>query len=644
MTTLRFDLYLKLFAIALLMQSHWLVGQTVQKEKVIAAYVYSFARNIEWPKEANEFTIQLITDNPILLEEFNELSQSKEVRGNPIKLVSSSSAIISQQTHLVYISNNYNSAVRSIFLQARGHNVLLVTDNFLEDRFTMINFKEAEDNTLAFEINRANIINQGLKILPEMILLGGTDIDMADLYREAQDSIQSLESKIGNLQGRYDSLYSSSERIQNYIEQQQDLIDHQLEEISLKQSTIINQSKALDSLSVGVEASEQRLNSLLTQMREREEDFEKLQSSISDQETQLEEGSLILEEQFRLIEEQDNLISQRESSLEQMVSVVSTQKKTVGMLVFFSLVTLASLLAIVRAYRQRRDHARKLAEQRDELSQTLKELHQTQSKLVQSEKMASLGVLTAGIAHEINNAINFVASGIHVLESNIKEITPVITQVKRLKRDENLSDNIEKLIDVKEKLGYNNIQKVIAEVVKNIKIGSDRTTEIVKGLRTFSMTNTEAVQDIDIVNEIDVALLLLNNRIKDKIKVEKKYDHKTLLVDGYKGQLGQVFLNILSNAVDALQTVEHPEIVVDLTVLKTKIKIAFTDNGVGMDKEDLARIFDPFYTTKKIGAGTGLGLSIAYGIVEQHKGNVEVTSRKGKGTSFTITLPFKIEN
>lgn len=630
-----------LFAVALI-QLQIAQGQSVQKEKIIAAYAYSFAKNIEWPKNDEEFTIQLITDNQSLVDEFQLLAASKKLKGSSIKLISNSSAIVSQRAHLVFVSNNYNSAVRSIYLQLRGFNVLLVTDNFPDNRFTMINFQNTENNTINFEINRSNIINQGLTVLPEMILLGGTEIDMADLYREAQDSIQSLESKIGGLQGRYDSLLINSTKIQDNINQQQDLIEHQLEEIKEKQLTIVSQSDELDSLSTGVSVSESKLDSLIRQMKKREADFTQLQLSIDEQETQLEEGKLVLDEQFRLIEEQDNLISEGESSLEQMVSVVTSQKRTVGLLIFFSIVTLVFLVAIARAYKLRRDAAQKLSEQRDELAELLKELHQTQSQLVQSEKMASLGVLTAGIAHEINNAINFVASGIHVLEANIKEASPVIKRVNKIKRDDNLTENVEKLIDEKEKVGYGKVQKMIGEVVKNIKIGAERTASIVEGLRTYSISDVEEYTDIDLINEIDVSLLLLNNRIKDRVKIVKEYDFDTLVIDGYKGQMGQVFLNILGNAVDALAETEDPQIIIRIFKLKEKVKIQFTDNGIGMDEKLIDKIFDPFYTTKKIGAGTGLGLSIAYGIIENHKGSVDVTSHKGSGTTFTILLPFKI--
>lgn len=618
------------------------IGQSVEREELIAAYVYSFAKNIEWPENSEAFRIQLITNNKKLDEEFKRLRDSKTLKNKPIEVISSPSAIVSQQIHLVYVDNSFNSAVRSTFLQIRGYDILMVTDQFQDDRFTMINFVAAENNTLGFEVNRSNIINQGLNILPEMILLGGTDIDMARLYREALDSIQSLESKIGGLQGQYDSLYNNVKQIQDEILEQQGFIIQQSVEIEEKQRTIQSQSASLDSLSAGVYQSEQRLSALAEQTSGREEAFAKLQESIRQQEIQLEEGKLILEEQFRLIDEQDDVISDTETSLEKMVSVVSTQKKTVIMLVLFSLAAVGMLLALFRAYKVRREDARKLAEQRDELSKLLKELQNAQSQLVQSEKMASLGVLTAGIAHEINNAINFVASGIHILEAKIREITPVITKVKRLKRgDDKLQEHVDKLIEIKEKVGYEDIQKLIKEVVKNIKIGADRTAEIVKGLRTFSVSDSDILMEIDVVNEVEVALLLLNNKIKDKIDVYKQIE-EVPTIDGYKGQLGQVFLNILGNAVDALNESDDPEISIGISKKGKKVSIIIEDNGEGIDEAVMDRIFDPFYTTKKIGAGTGLGLSIAYGIVERHQGTIEVVSEKNRGTRFTILLPLKI--
>lgn len=619
------------------------LGQGVEKEELVAAYVYSFAKNIEWPDDDNVFRIQVMTENAALTREFKFMAANKNLRGRSIEIISSSSAIVSQQSHLIYISQDFNSVVRSVFLQVRDQNILMVTDEFSDDRFTMINFREAENNTISFEINRANIINQGLKILPEMILLGGTDIDMAQLYREAQDSIQVLESRIGGLQGQYDSLSKDISAFQDQISKQQNFIQNQSDEIRIKQEVIAKQNTSLDSLQRGVIVSEDRLKSLTTRMNEREQSFKELQKSIKKQQDQLDEGRLVLEEQFRLIEEQDELISERETSLEKMVSVVSSQKRTVILLVLFSVVVVGFLIVVYRAYKFRRDHARELSAQRDELRKLLNELQQAQTQLVQSEKMASLGVLTAGIAHEINNAINFVASGIHVLEQNLKQVTPVINKVRKLKKDdENLHEQIDKLIDVKDKVGYNDIQKMIKEVVKNIKVGAERTTEIVKGLRTFSVSDSETLTKVDVKGEVEVALLLLNNKIKGRINLVHDFDPQMEPIDGYKGQLGQVFLNILGNAVDALENSDNPEISIKATQTKNQLRIEIADNGPGIRGEHMDRIFDPFYTTKKIGVGTGLGLSIAYGIIEQHKGTISVSSEPGKGATFTILLPLKI--
>ena len=255
--------------------------------------------------------------------------------------------------------------------------------------------------------------------------------------------------------------------------------------------------------------------------------------------------------------------------------------------------------------------------------------------------MASLGVLTAGIAHEINNAINFVYSGIHVLSDKFEEIRPVITKVTGLdEKDKNLKKSLAELVKEREEVEYDDAQGIIDQMITSIKVGAERTTEIVKGLRIFSRSETEKKTKIDIHNDIDVALLLLNSRHKDSVVINKKLTDGAPEIDGFKGQLSQAFLNIINNSIDSVtEKGKGGEIDIATTMNGKHIEVIIKDNGVGMSEEDLQKIFDPFYTTKKVGAGTGLGLAITYGIVERHGGTITVNSKPQEGAEFIIKLP-----
>jgi signal transduction histidine kinase len=261
-----------------------------------------------------------------------------------------------------------------------------------------------------------------------------------------------------------------------------------------------------------------------------------------------------------------------------------------------------------------------------------------QEQLVQSEKMASLGVLSAGIAHEINNPINFVYAGIKSLLRDFEDIEPVLKEIEKLSPDDNdLSEKIKIINKIKEENYFDEAFEAIPEIISDIQLGADRTSEIVKGLRSFSRTEKDKVKGVFINKELDTSLLLLRNRYKNTIEVIKQYDDTIPSIEGYPGKLNQVFLNILSNAIDALE--EKGEIKIITNNNKNDISIIIQDNGQGMNEETKSKIFDPFYTTKVVGQGTGLGLSISYGIVVDHKGSIKVNSEPGKGTEFIIILP-----
>lgn len=287
---------------------------------------------------------------------------------------------------------------------------------------------------------------------------------------------------------------------------------------------------------------------------------------------------------------------------------------------------------------------RQLNTQKTDLQNTLDELKQAQTQLVQSEKLASVGQLTAGIAHEINNPINFISAGIDSLVTNIGEIKEVMEAYNEI-TPENTREKLASISALKAKNEYELAVDEVDKLIESIKDGTKRTTEIVNGLRTFSRLDEDVLKTADIHDGIDSTLILLHNKYKNRIKINKHYG-EIPLVECFPGKLNQVFMNILSNAIDAIE--KEGEINIKTEIQSEKkgdlVVIHISDTGRGMPDEIKNRIFEPFYTTKDVGKGTGLGLSIAKGIIEKHKGNIKVISEPGDGTEFLITLPLTIKN
>jgi PAS domain S-box-containing protein len=241
-----------------------------------------------------------------------------------------------------------------------------------------------------------------------------------------------------------------------------------------------------------------------------------------------------------------------------------------------------------------------------ELQKALKYLKETQIKLLQADKMASLGILTSGVAHEINNPLNFIKGGLDGLESYF------------IKQPNEKSE----LIDV---------------LLSSIGTGIYRVETIVNSLNQFSRNNNTLNESYNIHVIIDNCLVMLQNKIKHRIKIEKKYFSETCLLRGNVGKLHQLFINILMNAIQAIEG--EGLIGIETKLLDSKVTITITDTGCGISEVDLTKVMDPFYTTKDPGQGTGLGLSISYTIIQEHKGEIEFQSEKNKGTTVIVSLP-----
>jgi signal transduction histidine kinase len=301
---------------------------------------------------------------------------------------------------------------------------------------------------------------------------------------------------------------------------------------------------------------------------------------------------------------------------------------------------------IFRAYLANKKARNKIAEQKEELQAILEKLQSTQQQLIQSEKMASLGVLVAGIAHEINNPINFINSGVAGIEKAVNKIPNLLQELGKLKED-STKEEIKVLVDFRDHLQIQNSMDMMPEIIENVKIGINRTIAIVNGLRLYSRVDIEEKSFNDINHIIETSLLLLKTRLKDQIEI-KTYYNNLPQIPVYPAKLSQVFINILSNAIDSILEVNNQGnsglIEIHTREIKSKIIIEFSDTGKGIPDEILNKLFDPFFTTKIVGKGTGLGLSISYGIIAEHNGRIYAKNNNLKGATFIVELPVNIKS
>ncbi len=280
-----------------------------------------------------------------------------------------------------------------------------------------------------------------------------------------------------------------------------------------------------------------------------------------------------------------------------------------------------------------------------QLSQTLSDLKDAQTQLVEAEKMASLGQLTAGIAHEINNPINFVKSNIKPLQLDIHDLYTVIDQYDHLHsiKSENLPEQLKTISTFKKDLDLDYVKKEIQNLITGIEEGAERTAEIVRGLRTFSRLDESELKTVNVHEGIDSTLVLLRNNLPGYIKIIRNYK-ACGNIECFPGKLNQVFMNILNNAIQAINSkkIKNDEEFITITTIDTEdnyIEIHFKDDGIGMTEEVKQKVFEPFFTTKEVGEGTGLGMAIVFKIVEKHHGKINILSTYEKGSEFILTLP-----
>jgi signal transduction histidine kinase len=280
------------------------------------------------------------------------------------------------------------------------------------------------------------------------------------------------------------------------------------------------------------------------------------------------------------------------------------------------------------------DRTIELENSHEALKRAYLDLQSAQEQLIQTEKMASLGQLVSGIAHEIKNPLNFIYGNTGFLADYTQKLQGLVESFEKF---ESISDSDKAEMDrMKDGIHYAFVKDDLKILIDNFAEGARRINTIVSDLRTFSRMDTDKISEVDIHSSIEMSLNLMRNQYKNRVEIHKEYGDIPK-IQGYSGKLNQVFMNLLSNAFQAIQG--NGEVWIRTRSNDSVVEIEIEDNGIGIPRENLKRIFEPFFSTKPVGQGTGLGLSISYGIIEQHQGKIHVNSVPQKGTTFAVRLP-----
>lgn len=303
---------------------------------------------------------------------------------------------------------------------------------------------------------------------------------------------------------------------------------------------------------------------------------------------------------------------------------------------------------IQRKYKMLLEHERRakeilektVRERTEELSAANEEIRRTQAQLIHQEKMSSLGRLVAGIAHELNNPINFVYGNVDFLGRYMDDLLALV------KMYDDAAEQLDaetrgKIAAKKQEIEFDFLVEDSRKLIRSIRAGAERTAAIVRDLKAFSRTGSGDMQESDLAAGIETTLNLIAPLLKNRITVEKDFEPDAPRVVCHPGHINQVFMNILTNAAQAIVGTGHIKVSLRRVPGREAVEVSVTDTGPGIHPDIVEKIFDPFFTTKDVGEGTGLGLAISESIVRAHGGTIRCESTEGRGATFIVTLPIR---
>lgn len=424
------------------------------------------------------------------------------------------------------------------------------------------------------------------------------------MTRQINDGRKKLEEYNKNLEEEINKRTLDLQKSNEELKDKSTLIEEQSHEMAAQNEELRQQQEEMLMINENLQQMSQKLKQSLAE----EEEIKK----------ELEAKNKLAEKQRKAILAQNEELRQQSEELLATNDMMETTKKE-----------------LEKAYQK--EQAGKEA-----LQETFLKLKNAQSQLVQSEKMSSLGQLTAGIAHEINNPINFVYAGTNTLKMLVDDVGMLLDKYDSIdisKSKEELAQAFEEIEKFKKEIDFHEIQEDVKGLIQDILKGAERTQSIVVSLKTFSRLGEGEMQQADLHDNLDSTVVILNPEIKNRIEIIKEYDPHFPSIECNVGAVNQVFMNLISNATQAIEG--KGKVRIKTWKEGNTAYVSVSDNGKGMNETIKAKIFEPFFTTKDVGKGTGLGLSISHGIIEKHNGTIRVESQLGKGTSFIVGFPIE---
>ncbi len=575
-----------------------------ERDRIVVAYLNNFAKYTTWPNEASidTFCILIYTNDANLIRIFKEFSDSRKIKDKPVKIYTKASEKEMNNCQIILLTNTYSEKFDEVYYAIESNPVLLVTEGYKDKRFVMINLYETAENKLLFEVNKSNIINQELIIDPEILLAGGTEIDVASLYRRSQVELRNMSERLEKME---DSLITLNQDIQESLHQ----IYIQENELDSQKRTLQYRTNRIDSLSRASETFELMLKRQRDSIRIKNSMADLQLKKLTEQREELKEQEQILKYTQQKIDTLNTEIELKNTVLGDQTKIIQRQKVILNLSIAVAAIIICLIVLVFISYRNNKQKNRLLVKQKDEIETNLNELKQLNVRLKHADHYKS--IFLASMSHELRTPLNSIIgyTGIMLMgmTGDLNE-----EQQKQLKKVKNNANHLLSLIN-----DILDISKIEANKIE---------------------LEIEEFKLMDVVKEVED---IISPKAEEKHIAVKNDINKYLILKTDKRRLKQVLLNLVTNAVKYSNS--GTVSIYTEYLSENKFRLTVEDKGIGISEIDRAKLFQPFQqidsTLTRKNSGTGLGLYLCRKIVSLLGGHIAVDSEPGRGSRFYFEMP-----
>ncbi|MFC3094398.1 YfiR/HmsC family protein [Alteromonas sediminis] len=591
-----------------------------QASEVKGALLVQIMRQLRWPAEGEYQAFRIaIWKDTTLHQDWQSLNQLS-VRGLPLQVSLVNSVEELDVVHLVYLPQQFNNDLAQIALSTRGKGVLTVGENSEALHNIMINLvlepSTAEGARLTFQINRPNIAYEGIEVMPELVLFGGSEIDIAELYFRTEQAISQLREDNQASFRQLQQQKQASLELQGQINQLNNALSARQGDLAAKEKSLQQLAEREESARQQFEQARQQAVLKEQQIAQVEQELQAYQNNVTSQRQILDSLETEIATTRQALMAQQEALSRSQKEVQSQSQLIDQQRDIILWVLAVAVVFVLAAFLIGYLFVKNKRVNRKL-------HIAVENLTEAREQLVESEKLASLGQLVAGVAHEINTPIGIALTAVSTMGYDVKEFKEKLSE-GRLKKSE--ADTFAQKMEQIDGLVQGNLERC-ARLIENFKL--------ISADQVVAQNRRIALRDYCEKVMTTLSIILKQNNVSWLVEGDNPE------IDLDPGLLSQIITNLTTNAVNhAFNDEAEKQVTLTITQLTDKTEFAFRDNGSGMGEEVKQKLFEPFFTTKRGAGGLGLGLNIVYNLVASKlNGSIVVESEVGKGTVFTIQLP-----